>query len=203
MDLTPKEAARYLGKSERMVRYLLKSGKLPGRKQDDKWRIPKDALEPLLSDQQRAERRERVADLRERLDQSLGELQPAAKDESGRSFYSVRDVRLFGALIQVLAEVEQLEAPALARVADSLRACLRHLADGIHQFEIPVKLDRLTRARTDLCTALADLLVHATSSESSAVVPLADRIEGEMLRSLNGLLRRVERRRRRPAGGAA
>lgn len=207
-DLTPREAARHIGRTERMVRYLLKSGKLAGTKVDGQWRIAPAALESLLSDAERAEHRQRADDLKQRVADAVDATAPAAPDGAKRGFYSVRDLRLLGETRQLLRDLATLatqsgHAERFSPVAESLRFFLRHLTDGTHQFDAAVKIDRLTRARSALCAALSDLLAVEDMLPDGAVSTLADRLEGGLLRSLNGLLRRVEKRRRADPSRAA
>ncbi len=53
MELTIKETADLLGKSERQVRYLIQRGVVPAQKIHGRWRIPKETLE-LTSGMKRA-----------------------------------------------------------------------------------------------------------------------------------------------------
>ena len=64
MELTVRDAARILGKSERQVRYLIQTGRLSANKRDGQWKISRDDL-PRSKGQQRAERHkaERASDV--------------------------------------------------------------------------------------------------------------------------------------------
>jgi hypothetical protein len=55
MKLSLSEASTALGKSERQVRYLIKSGHLRAGKEENQWRID-SAVPPLTEPQRRARR---------------------------------------------------------------------------------------------------------------------------------------------------
>lgn len=87
MELSLSEAARLLGKSERQVRYLLRSGKIQGRKgSNGRWEIRRKDL-PLSAGQERAQhhKTERAAQLAEEI------LRPSDSKKS----HSVRELRAY------------------------------------------------------------------------------------------------------------
>ncbi|MCC6556542.1 MAG: helix-turn-helix domain-containing protein [Polyangiaceae bacterium] len=71
MDLSIREAAALLGKSERTVRYFAQQGRIPARRVRGQWIIDGDALEAA-----REPRREQIALIRERLNRSLDRATP-------------------------------------------------------------------------------------------------------------------------------
>lgn len=54
LALTPTEAAKALGIGRTLVYELLAAGKLPGRRLNDRWIVPVDALRAWLSESQDA-----------------------------------------------------------------------------------------------------------------------------------------------------
>lgn len=90
MELSLNEAARLLGKSDRQVRYLIRSGKLQARKADGRWIIRREDL-PLSEGQVKAERQK--AERASRLAAEI--LRPDAERAGARKSFSVQETRAF------------------------------------------------------------------------------------------------------------
>lgn len=186
MDLSLAEAARLLGKSERQLRYLIKTGKLPARKVEGRWRLVREEL-PLTPGQERAEevKRQRAARV------ALEVLQPAADGSDPRRRFSVRELRAYreGApLCRSLAAELGADHPA----ARSLREALMLLACGCHEFHGRDKAGYYARAREQVSRAVMSLLLE----DDEARGDLVEQIEQSLLPALGGLIRQAERRGR-------
>ncbi len=186
MHLTVDQAAARLGKSARQIRYLIKARQLPARKFGGRWVIDSEDLNLSEGQTRAVERRERQ--LRAVVEEGLG--LPDAGERRPR--YSVRDLKAF-----------QIALPIHARAAEhigedhpatrALRRVLELLTRGCHRFEHSAKADAYQEARDAASQAVCELLL-AGSREADELVTA---IEQELMAALAGLLRRVDRRRRR------
>ncbi len=93
MEISLSEAATILGKSERQVRYLIKTERLPARKAANRWLIEDTDLP--LSDGQRRAVAARLGTAREAFDKGLKPAAKAAKKTKEDKHYSVTDLGAF------------------------------------------------------------------------------------------------------------
>jgi excisionase family DNA binding protein len=189
MELSIEEAAALIGKSARMVRYLVKAGRIPARKEGKSWRIDRDALARYLPAGVEDARRQQVADLRTRVFAALDAAAPPGPEGVRRGFFSVRDLQCWATLVK---GVQCAEDAGLGGPAAALRAAASALVEGTHQFHPQTKIGRYVDARGSICAAIADALL----ARAEVGVPLADLLEKELLPSLSGLIRRAEKGRR-------
>ncbi len=170
MDLSLAEAARLLGKSERQVRYLIHSGKIPSRKKGRRVVIRRKDL-PLGEGQQRAaeQKTERAARLADEILRPEGSGAKKAKAK-----YSIRGLRAFqeGATIY-----RQLTAAAGADHAATtgMRESLMLLACGYPEFQAATKADFYARARQEASRVTMALLLDDEDAHRDAV----ERLESE------------------------
>ena len=187
MELSLSEAARLLGKSERQVRYLIRSGGLPAKKADGRWRIQRADL-PLSEGQQRAAqvKAERAVEI------ALEVLQPAA-DSGGerRRRYSVEELRAYREGAPLYRDF--LSAAGAAHPAvEFLREALMLLACGCHEFQGREKAAFYSRAREQASRAVMALLLDGAETYREIVA----RCETAVLPALGGLIRQAEQRGR-------
>lgn len=192
-----REAAALLGKSERMVRHLASSGRIAARRSGTQWLIDCDKLD-VTADAQR----DQVEAVRERVNRTLDRAAPAPSGGAEkRPFYSARDLdahRTAAAVIVELAKLGAAHPEARAELegpAAGLRAFLRALTDGCHQFHPNAKIERFVRARSLLAETIADLVCFNLVHTQPDLLELADKLEREALGAMRGLLRRAEKRR--------
>lgn len=208
MEISIKDAAELIGKSERTVRHMAQTGRLPARRVGARWLIDRDDLlsgkynnvsdEPeevpaeTLTAQVETEtdaeapaeaEEERAAAPRPRVrwDRSL----PAGSP-------SVRALDSFHIAAELLAELGELrqslpDAPLLRDAENHLRGFIQALADGCHA-DGSDQPARLRAARTAVCAALTDLIHFNVTRDQPDLTPLVDRIEHELLSSLQGLI---------------
>lgn len=192
MKLGVKEAAALLGKPPRTIRHLAQHGKLPAERVGQHWVF--DRAELIAHDPDAAAARAQdVARVRHHVDSALDAVTPPGP-EPQRGFYSIRDVTAFRIASSVLAAVEAAGQPALQSAASALRTCLHHLTDGFHQFQPPLKIQRLLDARAACCAGIAELLHAARHLPMAEATAWADELERDALGSLRGLIRRAEKR---------
>lgn len=135
--LSIEQAAARLGKSARQVRYMVKTGKLPARRDGARWVIESDTLPRSSGQEQAAERRS------DRLRAAVEE----ALDLGGRRRrYSVRDLRAFQVGLPLL-EAAALELGPEHAAGQALRSTLEHLARGCHRFQNADKATAYCAAR--------------------------------------------------------
>ncbi len=187
MVLSLSETARLLGKSERQVRYLIRSGKLPAKKKEGRWLIQREAL-GLSGGQEKAQqaKSERAA----RLVQEL--LAPHSEGRSSKKTYSIRDLRAFreGApLYRDLAAKAGADHPATGLLHEAMML----LACGYHEFDGASKAELYARARNHASRATMALLLD----DKEACQDLIERLEASFLPALGGLIHQAERRGRR------
>lgn len=186
MELSLSEAARLLGKSDRQVRYLIRSGRIPARKHDGHWIIQREDL-PLSDGQVRAERQK--AERATRLAAEI--LRPDAGAAGAKKSYSVRETRAFeegGPLYHDLKAETGAEHPA----AVFLRESLMLLACGYHEFDAPKKAEIYSQARHQASRATMALLLDDEPHQE-----LVARFETSFLPALGGLIHQADRRSRR------
>jgi len=186
MKLTLVQAATRLGKSERQIRYLIKTNRLQAEKFDGHWLIESDNL-PLSEGQQQAvERKERQ--LREAVEEGLG----LSGDSERKTRYSVRDLKAFQLALPLHRKASEClgtDHPATT----ALRQVLEHLAQGCHRFEHADKIAAYRQARDSASLAICELVLCGRDEAEAMVAG----IEQELMAALAGLLRRLEWRRRR------
>jgi len=192
MDLSLTEAARLLGKSDRQIRYLIRGGELPARKEGGRWILRREDL-PLSPKQERAseQKRERAARLAEEI------LRP----ESGaaKKKYSIRDLRAYREGSAIYRELAA-GAGADHAAAVLLRESLMLLACGYHEFQAETKADFYSRARQEASRATMALLLDDEDAHREKI----ERLETGFLPALGGLVHQAEKRGRgggrRPGG---
>ena len=138
--------------------------------------------------------------MRSGINAALDQVAPPEPD-SGRRFYSVRDLRVFTHAQLALAELHALcgSHRELTAARDALLGLARTLTEGCHQYHPRRKLDLLLRARTEACAALADVLSFNRMQREPDLTSLADRIEGELRGGVRGLIRRMENKSKEDA----
>ncbi len=219
MKLSIAEAAAVLGKSERQVRYQIKTGELRAAKEGQRWRIDGADLPLSAAERQALVERSQVA--RRAFEKGLEPVvkaalsspagaaagkesgDPAAGGRSGggaggeetKRAYSVRDLRAFQAGEAIYREARRdlgAEEPAVRQLFEALSL----LSRGCHCYHPKDKAGRFTEARELAATAVAALLLHE-AEEDAVRRGLAQRIEQEMIPKVAGLVASYEKRGRR------
>ncbi len=188
-ELTLREAAVALGRSERQVRYMIQQGSLKATKRGLQWVVASEELP--LTEVQRREVRERIDRATEAMGRGLeGAKKVGAKDEN-RKPYSVTALRVF----LTAEELHGLIAREVGADSDATRAVhsiLVALAQGCHAFHPREKGDHFSRARDLAAACFVDLRLGGASSESRAALAL--RVEEELVSSISRLLASNDRR---------
>jgi helix-turn-helix protein len=185
MLLTLTEAAQYLGKSPRQVRYLVKAGQIKARKHEGRWVF--DDAELPLPEAQRRGRERKAAELASVVEDTLR----AQTRSPGKRGYSVVDLSAFRhGLAATRAAGERLGDHTAA--VGALRQSLIALAQGCHRFHQRDKAEAFGVARERAAEAVA--LLHVDGTE--VAIAIANLVEQDYLGALVGLLRREERRGR-------
>ncbi len=181
MDLMLKDAARLLGKNVRQVRYLVTHGKIPAQKIDGRWLIKREDL-PLSRGQRKARQT--------KLDQSSEKAHAvlSSTDRPNRKIYSVRKLNAFNQGRVLLAELRAQAGPDHAGTT-LLGEGLTLLTCACHEYQAGRKAGYFQAARERMCRAVAALMLADPPHDE-----LAGRLEAEVLPSLGGLIRQVERR---------
>ncbi len=197
MKLSISEVAIVLGKSERQVRYLIRKKELRAKKDGKKWVVASDDL-PLDADR-KARLGERLASARRALE---GGLEPAAKALAGAGsdtkakseHYSVTRLAAFETGAEIYRQlVRDLgdDNPARQYLIDAMVEITR----GCHRFHAEAKARSFDRARELTASAVTHLLVAA--DHGGRCRRLAERLEGELIPKLSGLVAANEKGRRR------
>lgn len=186
MNLSLSEAARLLGKTDRQMRYLIRTGKLPARKRDGRWVIRREDL-PLSAGQEKAVRQksERAAML------ALDLLGPDLESKTSKKMTSIRQMRAFNEGVPLYRDLtSQLgeEHPAV----ELLRESLMLFSCGYYEFKSSLKAELYARARQQASRAAMTLLLAPEANDE-----LIDRLEGGYLPVLGGLIHQAEKRRAR------
>ncbi len=205
MKLSIAETATVLGKSERQIRYLIKTGSLRASKEGKRWRI--DSADLPISDAERQALVERSQVARTAFEKGLEPVVKAAlsapsdapaadasaAEETKRS-YSVTDLRAFQAGEAIYREVRRdlgPEEPAARHLFEALSL----LSRGCHCYHPKEKAGRFTEAREQAATAVVALLLYEDEA-STERRGFAQRIEQEMIPKVAGLVASYEKRSR-------
>ncbi len=193
MKISLSEAATILGKTERQVRYLIKTGRLAARKDGNRWYV--ESTELPLSDGQRRAVAARVETAREAFDKGLEPAAKAGKNEKQRTHFSVTDLKAFKTGVEICRAITG-ELGADHAAGKELNAALKRVAQGCHCFHPADKAHHFTEARDLAATAVAELLLQPGDGEPMRR-GLAERIENELIPKLAGLVASQEKRNRK------
>jgi hypothetical protein len=188
MDITIREAAPLLGRSPRAIRARIARGELPARRQGHTWVLPLEHL-PLTA-AQRASMLGRADDARAAVEQALPSRLASTR---ARKHRSVLDLDSFRTAREVLLEIAKTPEPDLGIVCTHLRRALDALAAGTHEFARELRARHYRAARGRVSRAIARLLTTATFDEPRRT--WCERLEGDVLPRLGGLLRWMEAER--------
>lgn len=201
VKLSIAEAATVLGKSQRQIRYLIKTGRLHATKDGHRWRIKSTDLP--LSDTERQALAERSQMARRAFDKGLepvtkasltAESEGAASTDAKRS-YSVTDLFAFQAGEIIYRDVTRDLGPT-EPAAEFLFEALSLLSRACHCYHPKDKAERFTEARELAATAVAALLLQPGDKVDNRR-RFAQRIEQEMIPKVAGLVAAYEKRSRR------
>lgn len=189
MKISLGETATVLGRSERQVRYLIKTGKLRAAKEGGQWRVATADLP--LTEEKRHALADRMEVARDAFEKGLEPVAKVAGREEGRRQYSVTDLVAFQAGQAIFRELrEDLgEEHAACR---QLAAALTLVVRGCHNYQPADKANRFLEARELAAAAVAELLLRGEARHRT----LAERIEQELIPKISGLVASSERRSR-------
>ena len=184
MDLSLKEAARMLDKSQRQLRYMIHNGELPAKKVRERWRIKREDL-PLTDGQARAHER-KLSQVSRMVDSVLQS--PSKK----KKHYSVLDLKVFQVGKNLFRHViEGLTEDHAA--GQALRESLVLIGNGCHAYDVRQKQSAYLRAREMASRAVVLLFLD----ENKSTTAMAQTLETEYLAALAGLIRRTEEKGKR------
>lgn len=194
MDLSVREAAQLLSRSERTVRAQLVRGELTGRKSGKVWLV---RSEDLPVDETRRRELIRRADLAHA---AVDEALPRSAREARRT-RSVQEVEPFPTARALLERAKDDPDPLPDSYAHHLREGTIELVYALEEFDPALRIASLRQVRRSWSGALAALLLGAPAVPRvhDAIVVL----ESELLPRLGGLLKWSEGRLhgRRPSRG--
>ena len=185
MKLSLSEAATVLGRSERQIRYLIKTGRLRAGKDGGQWRI--ESADLPLTEAQRRSLADRLGQAREAFDKSVEAVTKVAGEEERRR-YSVVDLAAFqagAALYRELRNELAEDDPACRCLSSALTA----VVCGFHNYQPSDKARRFSEARESAASAVASLLLRGGKHQA-----LGERVEQELIPRLSGLVASSERR---------
>lgn len=216
MEISIKDAADLLGKSERTVRHMAQTGRLPARRVGSRWLIDRDDLmsgkysgqdgdDAAAEAAETAEAEAPATDVQEDSFDDADEASTSAERPRLRfdralppGTPSVRALDSFHIAADLLAELGDLrrdlrDASHLRDAEQNLRGFIQALADGIHA-DLGDQPERFRAARTQVCAALTDLIHFNVTHDKPDLTPLVDRIEHELLGSLQVLIGTADER---------
>lgn len=217
MEISIKDAAEMLGKSERTVRHMAQTGRLPARRIGSRWLINQDDLIARKAAglgnhiDDAADAADVDSDLDAELDATeLDDLHESPRSSSRQHFTvnfshplppgvvtSVRELDSFHIATDLLAELGELrrtvkDGPLLRDAETHLREFLQLLADGCHA-DLHTRRDRFREAQSRACAALTDLIHFNVKQPEPDLGPLGERLERELIGSLRVLLGETQR----------
>lgn len=217
MEISIKDAAELLGKSERTVRHMAQTGRLPARRIGARWLINREDLiarkasgatdgdEGELDDVVDAEADLEDGDLRSGshavfTGNSDPHWPPPRPDHvlPPGEITSVRELDSFHIATAILARLGEVRrdaanAPLLRDAETHLREFLHLLADGCHA-DLHTRRDRFREAQSRVCAALTDLIHFNVVRAEPDLGPLAQRLERDLIGELRHLLGETQRR---------
>ena len=195
MELSIREAAAILGRSQRTLRSQVARGEIPGVKRGRSWFIKREHLP--LTESQRAALQSRAGDVREAVEAQLpSRMATWAGDRKRR----LADLDAFRLAASVHAELTTEADPASAAAAVLLHDALLHLAEADFVYERATKLTAVDRARSGVGRAAATLLLAGPIPPGDPVHHRVLALEDHVMPSLAAFARQVARlpgRRRR------
>lgn len=216
MEISIKDAAELLGKSERTVRHMAQTGRLPARRVGSRWLIDRD---DLLSGKYSGQDDDELADeAGDDVSAELGEPADVSADGDADVFTpipgprprfrfdralppgapSVRALDSFHIAADLLGELGEVRranqnSTYLREAEQHLRGFIQALADGCHA-DAGDQPERFRAARSQVCAALTDLIHYNVAAERPDMTPFVDRLEHELLGSLQALIGAADER---------
>jgi len=198
MDLSVIEAAGLARVSPRYMRNLIRDEKLPAKKVNGQWKIKKEDLTVLFPELQ-AEFNAKLSEVRASVDQTLDKV---AQKHGVRGYGSVQDLRTWRQFEPVWQEIQKLSGAGadeerLIRAKRSLAAFAGMVVQGYHEWNRKVKRASYETARRRLAAGITHLLLYnaAVPERVVAVTEAVQTLERDVMVSLSGLIRTMERRR--------
>ncbi|MCA9695198.1 MAG: helix-turn-helix domain-containing protein, partial [Myxococcales bacterium] len=181
MDISIKEAADLLGKSQRTVRHMAQTGRIPARRIGSRWLIRqadaeaikagKDPMASFLDDEEAdgpvsaaSEAARPAAAPRPTFTISFDSSLEQSGDRSVHEITELRDLDTFAIASGLLAEVAYLrhdgpcDTMLLEHVEQSMCGILEVLADALQQHDPSSRVERFRQAQRQACSALTGLL---------------------------------------------
>lgn len=218
MEISIKDAAELLGKSERTVRHMAQTGRLPARRIGARWLINQedllqrkasgatDASDEDLTDIPDVDAETDLADDGESHGTSAQTFTinyhatPRSADHvlPPGEITSVRELDSFHIATAVLARLaearrEARDTPLLRDAEQNLREFLHLLADGCHA-DLATRRDRFRDAQSRVCAALTDLIQFNVVRAEPDLGPLAQQLERDLIGELRHLIGDTQRR---------
>jgi hypothetical protein len=191
VDISIREAAVLLGRSQRTLRAQLARGEIAGRKQGSRWVIARHDLP--LTEAQREALALRAGEIRETVERALPSRVAAKRGQRRRSLADLDTFRLGREVLLGLHGGSADGGERRRAAEDSLETGLLALAEGVHAFDPGEKIAALRRARSGFSRAAALLLLEAGEPPREPELGSVVRLENEVLPSLAGLLRWSEK----------
>ncbi|MEM6454192.1 MAG: helix-turn-helix domain-containing protein [Acidobacteriota bacterium] len=188
MRLSIAETAILLGKTDRQVRYAIRSGALPAERVGGRWFVKQDDL-PISDGMQIARQAKARRAGKAAVRRTDGDAPIAGAAEKGT--YSVRMLDAYEQGAPLYREMTVALGRDHAAVGH-LRTALYALAAGCHAYDAADKAARYREARTEGSHAVMSLLLDEADGDA-----WVEQLEGRFLPRLGGLIRRAERRARR------
>lgn len=217
MEISIKDAAELLGKSERTVRHMAQTGRLPARRIGSRWLINQEDLlaRKAAGVGNDIDDVDAAADDAAESEPMSAELDEDSNEELPRSpsrqhvtvnfshalppgeVTSVRELDSFHIATDILAELGELrravkDGPLLRDAETHLREFLQLLTDGCHA-DLHTRRDRFREAQSRACAALTDLVHFNVKQAEPDLGPLGERLERELIGSLRMLLGETQR----------
>lgn len=219
MDISIKEAADLLGKSQRTVRHMAQTGRIPARRIGSRWLIRqadaeaikagKDPMASFLDDEEAdgpvsaaSEAARPAAAPRPTFTISFDSSLEQSGDRSVHEITELRDLDTFAIASGLLAEVAYLrhdgpcDTMLLEHVEQSMCGILEVLADALQQHDPSSRVERFRQAQRQACSALTGLLHYNMVYAEPDLSSIVTHVEKDLLPSLRELVEETEKRAR-------
>ncbi len=215
MDISIREAAAILQKSQRTVRHMAQTGRIPARRIGSRWLLKREDViairdgKPLDDESETDDATAPEVDdgstnttpRRPAFTVDFGAAINQMPHKPGHAARSVRELDSFAILTSLLGELASLrrgpcDGAMLDEIERSLRSVLEILADGLHRTATDQRIERFLQAQSQTCAALTSLLHYNMIYAEPDLSSIANRIEHDLIHSIQELVDDIERRNR-------
>jgi len=179
------DVCNILGLSRRQVRYMIEKNQIKAKRENSgRWLIEKDSLP--MNEEQKLRYNELRSQIKDTVEKTFG-----VGKKNKKRVYSVLDLKCFTSAQKIINGLREKINNKEHVVIKKMRTGLGQLSCGYHSFHKKRKIEYFCVARESFCLALCDLILM----DEDQLQEFITEIECELLPSMGGILRSLEKRR--------